>query len=144
MVLSERSRAIGFTASVVLVAVALILAAQAFLPRPPTLSNGIVLSVVVEGPGWSISYESNETRNNTVFLFLLEAARSLHFGLEWVNYSPPLSAVFITSINSAHNGDGHRYWQFWVDVTYGTVAADLTILRGGETILWRFVAPQEG
>ena len=144
MFLTERARAILFTAAVVVTATSLILAAQAFQPRPPTLLRGITLSLVIEGPGWTITHQNNDTVNNTVFLFLLEAARTRHFTLEWENYSPPLSAVFIIAINGARNGDAHQYWQFWVNSVYGPTAADLAVLRGGETVLWKFDVSEEG
>ena len=86
----------------------------------------------------------SDSRNNTVFLFLLEAARTLHFALQWSNWSPPYSAVFIDSINGSRNGDGGRWWVFWVDGVYANTAADLTVLHGGEAVLWRFTVPEGG
>ncbi len=140
----ERVKAGVFAIFVVLSAVALILAAQAFRPQVSPPQQGIEVSMTIEGRGWTIAYASNDTRNNTVFGFLLEAARSLHFTVEWTNWSPPYSAVFVDAINGARNGDGGRWWVFWVDGAYGTQAADLTVLHGGERIAWRFVTPEGG
>ncbi|HLE46428.1 MAG TPA: hypothetical protein VI915_05560, partial [Thermoplasmata archaeon] len=119
MSLPERVKAALFAAIIVLSAVGLILGAQAFRPQPPHLAQGIAVSMTIEGSGWTIAYASNDTRNNTVFAFLLEAARVLHFSLEWSNWSPPYSAVFVDAIGGAHNGDGGRWWVFWVDGAYG-------------------------
>lgn len=144
MNLPERVKAALFAAVIVIVATGLILGAQAFRPQAPALGHGISLSMMIEGPGWILNYSNPETRNNTVFLFLLEAAQRLHFAVEWTNWSPPYSAVFVDAINSARNGDGGRWWQFWVDDVYATTAADLTVLHGGETILWRLTTPEGG
>jgi len=142
--LRERAKAALLATVIVVAASGLILGAQMFRPQAPALAQGIVLSMEIDGPGWTINYSNPETRNNTVFLFLLEAARTLHFAVEWSNWSPPYSAVFVDAIGGAHNGDGGRWWVFWVDGAYGTTAADLTVLHGGETILWRFTVPEGG
>ena len=133
-----------FAAIIVLAALGLIAAAQTFRSHPPALAGDIALSMTIEGAGWTITYSSNETRNNTVHLFLLEAARALHFAVQWTNWSPPYSAVFVDAINGSMNGDGGRWWVFWVDGAYGNTAADLTFLHGGESILWRFTTPEGG
>ncbi len=133
-----------FAALIVVSAVGLILAAQTFRPQAPALTEGIRVAMTIEGAGWVITYSSNDTRNNTVHLFLLEAARSLHFAVLWSNWSAPYSAVFVDGINGSINGNGGRWWVFWVDGTYGITAADLTVLHGGEAILWRFTTPEGG
>ena len=144
MALPERVKAAVFAAVIVLSAIGLILAAQAFRPQAPALAQGIRLSMTIEGPGWMLTYENNDTRNNTAFLFLLEAAGALHFRVEWTNWSPPYSAVFVDAINGARNGDGGRWWQFWVDGVYADTAADLSVLHGGDAVLWRFATPEGG
>ena len=144
MSLPERVKAALFAAAILLSSVGLILGAQAFRPQPLPLEQGIAVSMSIEGPGWALTYSNPETRNNTVFAYLLEAAATLHFVVEWTNWSPPYSAVFVDAIGGAHNGDGGRWWVFWVDGAYGATAADLTVLHGGETILWRFTVPEGG
>ncbi len=144
MSIPERVKAAAFAAVIVLSAVGLIAAAQTFRPQPPVLTSGIAVSMTIEGAGWTIAYANNETRNNTVFLFLVEAARALHFEVMWTNWSPPYSAVFIDAINGSLNAAGGRWWVFWVDGVYANTAADLTILHGGERILWRFTTPEGG
>jgi hypothetical protein len=144
VVVPERVKAALLAAAVVVSASGLIFAAQAFRPEAPVLTDGISLSMRIEGPDWTIEYGRDDTRNNTVFLFLLEAARTGHFPVVWSNWSPPYSAVFIEAIGGARNGDGGRWWVFWVDGVYANTAADLTILHGGETVLWRFATPEGG
>jgi len=142
--LAERVKAAGLAAVIVVSAIGLILAAQALRPHAPALESGIPIALTIEGNAWTIQYLANDSRNNTVFLFLLEAARTLHFALQWSNWSPPYSAVFIDSINGSRNGDGGCWWVFWVDGVYANTAADLTVLHGGEAVLWRFTVPEGG
>jgi len=142
--LPERAKAAVLAVVVILSAIGLILAAQAFRPQASAPSQGIRLSMTIQSPGWTLTYENNDTRNNTAFLFLLEAASVLHFRVEWTNWSPPFSAVFVDAINGARNGDGGRWWQFWVDGVYADTAADLTVLHGGDSVLWRFATPEGG
>ena len=144
MSLPERVKAAVFAAIVAISAIGLLAAAQSFRPQPPSLSSGISIGMAIEGAGWTIHYARNDTRNNTVFLFLVEAARTLHFGLRWSNWSPPYSAVFIEAINGSTNADAGRWWVFWVDGVYADTAADLSVLQGGETVLWRFTTPEGG
>lgn len=139
MPLPERVKAAALAAVIVLAAAGLLVAAQAFHPEAPVLSAGISVSMRIEGAGWTIGYASNDTRNNTAFLFLMEASRALHFDVQWTNWSPPYSAVFIDAVNGSHNGDGDRWWQFWVDGVYADTAADLAILHGGDSVRWAFV-----
>ncbi len=142
MPLPERVKAAAFAAVIVVSAIGLLVAAQAFHPQAPALSAGISLSIRIEGPGWTIEYTSNDTRNNTAFLFLMEASRALNFSVQWTNWSPPYSAVFVDAINGSRNGDGGRWWQFWVDGTYADTAADLTVLHNGDTVRWAFALPE--
>ncbi len=144
MRLPERVKAAVFAAVIIVAATGLLLGAQAFRPQAPALDHGISVSMEIGGPGWTINYSNPDTRNNTVFLFLLEAARALHVPVEWTNWSPPYSAVFVDAINGARNGDGGRWWVFWVDGVYANSAADLTVLQGGEHVAWRFVTPEGG
>lgn len=46
--------------------------------------------------------------------------------------------VFIESINGVKNGDGGKYWQYYVGGVLGDVAADKKALKKGEGVEWRF------
>ncbi len=134
----------AFAAVIVVAAVGLLVAAQAFHPQAPALTAGISLSMRIEGMGWTSSYANDDTRNNTALLLLLEAGWALHFAVQWTEWSPPYSAAFVDAINGSHNGEGGRWWQFWVNGVYADTAADLAILHDGDTVLWRFAIPEGG
>jgi hypothetical protein len=142
--LPERAKAAVFAAVIVLSAIGLIEAAQAFRPEVPALSTGISLSMRIEGAGWTIVYASNDSQNNTAFQFLLEAGRALRFEVQWTSWSPPYSAVFVDAINGSRNGAGGRWWQFWVNGAYADTAADLTVLHNGDAVRWTFAPPEGG
>ena len=115
-----------------------VLANAAFLQDVQPPDGGIHLTLLVTGSGWSVSYESNVSRNNTAFSFLLEAARSLHFSLLWQNWTVPQDSIFVHSIGADVNGDGGRWWQYWIGDEYGTVAANQAALKDGDVLEWRF------
>ncbi len=113
--------------------------------QPPPVAPGTVtgVSLLVEGPGWNLSYGPVTTTNNTAFALLEEASQRLHFAVNVTHYNLP-DAVFVTAINGATNGQGGLFWQYWVDGTYGNVGADHYALLDGAQVLWRFTTDQEG
>jgi len=141
--LSERVQAIAFVAIVVLAVAGLYAAVQSLQPaavQPLVIQHA---RLDVQGDGWSIRYEPVATANNTAFGILREASAVLGFSLTYVPYEIP-KGVFVTAINGSVNGDGGRYWEYWVDATYGTVAADHLGLHDGDLVRWTFSIPKEG
>ncbi len=117
--------------------------AQASQPPPVQAAGVSGVSLVVEGAGWTIRYGPVTTTNNTAFGILLEAARTMGFSLHWINYTLP-AGVFVISINGSANGQSGDFWQYWVNGTYGEVAADHAPLSDGATVTWRFTTDQGG
>lgn len=141
--LSERAQAAIFLAALGVAIAGLYGWVQASQP-PPVRATGVSgVSLVVDGAGWTIRYGPVTTTNNTAFGILLEAARDMGFSLHWINYTLP-AGVFIISINGSANGQGGEFWQYWVNGTYGGVAADRASLSDGAAVTWRFVADQGG
>ncbi|TLZ76765.1 MAG: DUF4430 domain-containing protein [Methanobacteriota archaeon] len=141
--LTERAQAVLF-AAVLMTAIAG-LTGTAILLQPAPVSVHAVGSVRldVEGAGWSIRYTPTATNNNTVFGLLLEASAKFGFTVAYITYQIP-QGVFVTAINGSMNGDGGRYWQYWVNGAYGTVAADHAALHDHDVVLWNFSASVEG
>lgn len=140
---SERVQALVFVAVLVSAIAGLYAVAQQTQPRSVPRADARLVSLEIEGVGWSIHYRPPVTVNNTAFGVLREASAALDFSLTYQAYEVP-QGVFVTEINGSANGVGGRYWQYWVNGTYESVAADHRVLRGGETVLWRFSIPQEG
>ncbi len=139
--LPERTQAVLFLVVLCVAIAGLYGWIEASQPRPVQAESVSGVSLVVEGPNWTIRYAPGTTTNNTAFGLLLEAARHLPFPLTWMNYTIP-SGVFVTSINGTPNGQGGMSWQYWVSGTYGNEAASLYPLHNGDTDTWRFTADQ--
>jgi hypothetical protein len=140
---SERIQAIAFVAILVVAVAGLYGVVQSL---QPAAIRGLVIQharLDVKGDGWSIRYDPGATANNTAFGILREASATLGFSLTYVPYEIP-KGVFVTGINGSANGDGGRYWQYWVDGSYGNVAADHQSLHDGDIVLWTFSIPSGG
>jgi len=138
---SRRSLALAFLFTIVLiVAVAglWMLANATMLPIVPSPNRAIHLRLRIAGSDWAESYESNASWNNSAFSFLLEGARNLHLPLVWENWTLPSDSVFVLSIDGDTNGDGGRWWQYWINGAYGSVGADRAPLNDGDLLEWRF------
>ncbi len=139
----ERTQAAIFLAVLALAIAGLYAWIQVSQP-PAVQAKGVTgVSLVVDGPNWTIRYGPVATTNNTAFGILLEAAQRLPFPLQWVNYTVP-SGVFVTSINGTPNGQGGMSWQYWVGGVYGDRAANLYPLQDGNIVTWRFTTDQGG
>ena len=141
--MSERVQALAFVAVLVVAIAGLYAAIQRM--QPASIASALVrdAKLSIEGNGWSIAYHAVTTSNNTVFGILMEASKANGFSVTFVRYEIP-SGVFVTGINGSVNGEGSRYWQYWVNGVYGTVASDHQALHDRDTVLWSFTNPQEG
>ncbi len=141
--LSERQQAVLF-AAVLLTAIAGLYATTQFLqPAPVHVRVVGAPTLEVRGYGWSIRYAPASTTNNTAFGILSEASARLGFPLTYATFHIP-QGVFVTAINGSVNGEGGRYWQYWVNGVYGDVAADHKALQDDDVVLWSFSASQDG
>ncbi len=138
---NRRSLALAslFAATLVVAVAALWVLANATMPAGvPPPSRAMHFRLEVAGSDWEKSYESNASWNNSAFSFLLEGTRSLHLPLVWENWTLPSDSVLILSIGGDTNGDGGRWWQYWVNGAYGSVGADRAPLNDGDLLEWRF------
>lgn len=141
--LSERRQAVVFAAILIAAIAGLYATIQWTQPAPVASAEVRSVQLDIEGAGWATSYQSDVTTNNTAFGLLREASMRLGFSLHVVYYQVP-RGVFVLGINGTMNGDGGRYWQYWVNGGYGPVAADHHRLHDGDSVQWRFTASQEG
>lgn len=52
------------------------------------------------------------------------------------------AGVFVRQIGNKKNGDGGRFWQYWVNEKFAMVAADTYMLSAGDRVEWKFVEEQ--
>ncbi len=131
-------------AAILLTAIAGVYAMTQLLQPASVRARVVGLATLdVRGDGWSIRYAPAVTTNNTAFGILLEASARLGFPVAYASYEIP-QGVFVTAINGSINGEGGRYWQYWVNGVYGDVAADHKALSDNDVVLWSFSSSQEG
>jgi len=141
--LSQRQQVAIFVAALG-VSLALLSAYAQTLQAPPVPPGGaIAASLRVEGGSWSLSYQTNSTRNNTVFSLLVEASERMGFGVRSSRFVVP-DGVFVISINGTANGEGGGYWQYWVNGLYGDRAADKREVFSGDVVLWKLDVDRGG
>ncbi len=141
--LSERQQALVFVAVLIPVIAGLFWMTQMAQPAPVPAYGVRSVHLEIDGIGWSIRYDPAFTTNNTAFSLLLEASHALHFVVESIPFQMP-QGVFVTSINGSVNGDGGRYWQYWVDGVYASVGSDHMAIHDGDLVAWAFDVPREG
>src|SRR5205823_12948729 len=140
---SERVQALTFVAILIAAIAGLYATAQVLQPATVPVASVRSVRLDIDGSGWSIHYAPERTTNNTAFGILLEGSAVLAFSVQYQVYEIP-KGVFVLGINGSMNGDGGRYWQYWVNGTYGTVAADHQGLGDGDVVQWTFSTPSEG
>ena len=141
--LGERVQAVLF-AAVLMTAIAGLYAATQLLQPAPVLAYVVhIVHLEVDGAAWTVHYNPIATTNNTAFSLLLEASHKLGFAVDYIPYQIP-QGVFVTAVNGSVNGDGGRYWQYWVNGVYGNVAADHRALHDDDVVLWKFDVSREG
>jgi len=143
IILSERRQAALFTAVLVVAIAGLYAGTQLLQPAPVGAYFVHRAQLDIEGVSWSIHYTPAVTANNTAFGILVEASVHFGFSLGYVPYEIP-KGFFVTMINGSTNGDGGRYWQYWVNGAYANLAADHLALHDHDAVLWKFTASQEG
>ena len=139
----ERPQAAVFVASWLASMAAVLAAVGAVVPAQPIASSEVRVTMVIEGPGWTIEYGASTT-NGTAFLMMEEASANLGFDIDYVEYGWPLDDVLITSINGTRSGDISGYdWHYCVNGRYATRGALHQVLGDGDIVLWVY-APDGG
>ena len=78
----------------------------------------------------------NVSEKTTVFDVLKKVSEKSNIELNYNNnYS---FGVFIESIGGIKNGDGGKYWQYYINGVLGDAAADKKVLKEGDSVEWRF------
>ena len=106
-----------------------------------TNSSGIwTYETHASGNGTTIFVFKNVSFSSNVLDLLTESARIGGFTISKQTYVGMGSIV--QTIDGVTNENPGRGWQYYVNGTYGQVAADKTQLSGGETVNWRFITLQ--
>ena len=99
------------------------------------------------------TYESHASGNGTTIFVFVNVSFSSNV-LDLLSASAKIGGFAVSkqaylgmgsivlSIDGVANENPGRGWQYYVNGTYGQVAADKTPLGGGETIEWKFITLQ--
>jgi len=79
------------------------------------------------------------SKNNTVYGFLLEAAKIGGYDIK-ATYYGIYDSLLIDSISNYVNGDDNKYWIYYINGESGSVGADKQIVMDNDLIEWKFEA----
>jgi len=102
-------------------------------------SDGFVenTSMKIVSPDWNLEYMNVNTENVTVADFLFECANHYNFTVKkkyWKGYK----SFLIEAINGIENGEGDRYWQYYVNGKFADVGCSNYFLHDNDVVEWRF------
>ena len=83
-----------------------------------------------------VAFANRETLLPVMSRLLAEA------GIPFVSTTYRGLGVLVTRIGSRKNGDGGKYWQYWVNDRHPDVGADQYVLAPGDVVEWKFTAFQ--
>lgn len=86
---------------------------------------------------WNLEYMNVNTENVTVADFLFECANHNNFTVKkkyWKGYK----SFLIEAINGIENGEGDRYWQYYVNGKFADVGCSNYFLHDNDVVEWRF------
>ena len=102
-------------------------------------SDGFVenTSMKIVSSDWNLEYMNVNTENVTVADFLFECANHNNFTVKkkyWKGYK----SFLIEAINGIENGEGDRYWQYYVNRKFADVGCSNYFLHDNDVVEWRF------
>jgi len=102
-------------------------------------SDGFVenTSMKIVSSDWNLEYMNVNTENVTVADFLFECANHNNFTVKkkyWKGYK----SFLIEAINGIENGEGDRYWQYYVNGKFADVGCSNYFLHDNDVVEWRF------
>lgn len=98
------------------------------------------VSMRIVTPTWSTDYVSARTANVSVAAFLDEGAAALNISVQkeyWTGYH----SYFVVGIHGEVNGEGGRYWQYYVNGDLPMVGCSQYVLQDNDRVEWRFEKP---
>ncbi len=102
--------------------------------EPPADSRTVRIKIM--GDGWTMDYNISAS-NDTVYSILMRCSSEYNFTVEFT-YWESYDAVVIDSINGDVNGEGGKYWQYYVNGIYSMESCDKQKVSNGDFIEWNF------
>jgi hypothetical protein len=122
-----------------------------FGPEAPAAHAGKVAEWTPADDNWSLSLV-NSTDGGTVYIVrgvtastamgaLLAGGTVAQFE---VRHRTEAMGAFVESVAGVENGHDGRYWSYYIDDEYGTVASDRAQLSSGQTVRWVYLGGPGG
>ncbi len=96
-------------------------------------AEGITL-LIDTGEGSAQKYET-EKNQSTAFEVLDQVSKRYNFEISSTQYE---TGIFIKSIAAKENGEGNKYWIFYVNGKMAQVSADKQVVKAGDIVEFRF------
>jgi hypothetical protein len=97
-------------------------------------TRGVIL-IIDDGGGVLKNFKGELKEGMTAFDLLKEGAVELNLDLTVKSYD---IGVFIEAIGQKKNGDGGKYWMYYVNGELAPVAADKKELKAGDKVEFKF------
>ena len=94
--------------------------------------------VIDDGEGRPESFNADFKEKITAFDLLKEGAGKLNLAVETKTYD---IGIFIEAIGNKKNGQGGKYWLYYVNKETAPVAADKKELKDGDVVEFKFEKP---
>jgi hypothetical protein len=94
-------------------------------------------TIIIDYGNGEINSYAVYTENNTVYGFLMEAAKIGGFDVKTTYYSS-FDSLLVDTIGDKTGGDDNKYWSYYVNNEYGSIGADKQIVNSGDVIEWKF------
>lgn len=99
------------------------------------IKNEIVLLIVNDGEETPKIYETKFNEGVTAFALLKNAVEKLNIALKTKNYD---FGILVEAIGNKENGQGGKYWLYYVNGQMPMVSADKNVLKPGDKVEFKF------
>jgi hypothetical protein len=100
-------------------------------------SDETSVTIVIQGDEWTIKENIFAYKDDTVFSVLERCTERNMVSLEYTYYEE-FNSMLIDAINKNVNGDGDRYWQYYVNGELPMIGCDQYMVSNGDYVLWTF------
>jgi len=107
------------------------------LPEQQNDRTVTTATIIIDYGNGTINSYAVYTENNTVYGFLMEAARIEGFDVKTTYYSG-FDSLLVDAIGGKTGGEDNKYWSYYLNEEYGTIGADKQVVESGDVIEWRF------
>ena len=97
----------------------------------------ITATVTIDFGNGTIDTYEVKTKNNTVYDFLIQAAKKAGYDVK-ATYYGLYDSMFIDSIANVENGQDNKYWIYYINGESGSVGSQKQTVENNDVIEWKF------